>query len=356
MGVFDLSGLTMNPQEVDEVSKAIFELVIEEGDLSEYHEIETGITMKTQIAFIGNLGLLGYKQTDCARTEDGSSIPLTEKYWDPVLIGDRLKHCATDINPLLKLFKKASRINPDFYDRIGSEELGLVIAKIEQALKQMANRYVWFGDTAAANISGGGVIKNGIDVKYFNAFDGLFKQIYAEVPTTASNYVEISQNAGASYAAQSLPADAALTIFRNMFNATDARFFQALESGAVPEMMITRELQQNYWDTLEAKSLNFSLAETTDGTTKMSYRGIPLKVRYDWDNNIKSYQDNGTKLNLPHRAILTVKENIPVATLSQEDLNNVTSFYVQKDKANYMDFDLNMDAKHLLDYMTVAAY
>ena len=99
-----------------------------------------------------------------------------------------------------------------------------------------------------------------------------------------------------------------------------------------------------------------NLVETTDGTTKMSYRGIPLKVRYDWDNNIRSYQDNGTKFNLPNRAILTLKENIPVATLSQADLDAVTSFYVQKDHANYMDVDLNLDTKHLLPYYTVAAY
>ena len=356
MAAFDLSGLTMEPQEVDDVSKAIFENVITEGDLSESHEIETGITMKTQIAFIGNPGLVGKKQTDCDREIDDFVIPVTEKFWELVLLGVRLKHCATDLNPLLKLFKKATKINPDFYDRIGSQELGVVVSKLEYALKQMLNRLVWFGDTAALNVAGGGVITDGTDVGYFTPINGLFKQIFAEVPTNASNYVEISENAGASYAEQALADDKALDIFRQMFNKTDARFFQALEGGAVPQLFVTRELMQNFWNTLESKSLNFSLVETTDGTTKMSYRGIPLKVRYDWDNNIRSYQDNGTKFNLPNRAILTLKENIPVATLSQADLDAVTSFYVQKDHANYMDVDLNLDTKHLLPYYTVAAY
>ena len=356
MAILDLSALTLNPEEATDVSQAIFEAVIMEGDLAEYHDIVTGIEHKTQIPFIGNLGLLGYKQTGCARTEDGSSIPLTEKFWDPVLIGDRLKHCATDVSALLKLFKKATKINPDFFDRIDGEEFGVIIAKVESAMKSMNNRLVWFGDTAADNVSGAGVIKNGVDVKYFNPIDGLFKQIFVDVPTTASNYVAITENAGANYAAQVLATDKALTIFRNMFNKMDARFFQALEDGAQPEFLVTREILQNYWDTLENKSLNFSLAEVKDGMTQLSYRGIPIKVRYDWDNNIRSYQDNATKYNLPNRAVLTVKENIPVGTLSTDDLNALTSWYETKDKANYIDFDLKLDAKHLLPYLTVAAY
>lgn len=356
MAVFELTGLTMNPEEANEVSKAIFEVLITEGGLEEFHEIETGIEHKTQIPFIGNLGLIGKKITGCDRGENPSQIPLTEKFWDPVLIGDRLKHCSTDVNALLKLFKKAQKINPDFFDRINSEEFGIIIAKVEQAMKKMLNRKVWFEDTAADNIAGGGSITNGFDIDYFNTFDGLFKQIYIEVPVTAPNYVAITANTGATYADQELDTDTALGIFRAMYNKMDARFFQALEDGAQPVMGITRELFQNYQDQLEDKSLSFTLAETKDGVTGLSYRGIPLKVRYDWDNNIRTYQDNGTTHNLPHRAILTVKENIPVGTLSTSDLTTLRSWFEQKDNANYIDFDLKIDAKHLLPYLTVAAY
>lgn len=356
MAILDLAALTMNPEEASEVSKAIFEKTITGGDLAEFHEIETGITHKMQIPFIGNLGLVGLKITGCDRNENPSQIPLTEKFWDPELIGDRLAHCATDVNALLKLFKKAQKVNPDFYDRIGSEEFGVIIAKVEQAMTKMNNRLVWFGDKNALNVTGGGVITDGVSVNYFNIIDGLFKQIFTEVPTTAANYVAISENAGVNYAAQALAADKALSVFRSMHTKMDARFFEALGDGAQPQFLVTRELLQNYWDTLETKSINFSIAETTDGITKFAYRGIPIKVRYDWDANIRAYQDNGTKLNLPHRAILTVKENIPVGTVSESDLTEILSFYDQKDKKNYIDFDLKLDVKHLLSYMTVAAY
>ena len=357
-GVLDLSELTMSPEEAQEVSKLIFEAAITGGDLAEFHEIETGIQHKTQIPFIGSLGLVGAKVAGCDRNENPAQIQLTEKFWDPELIGDRLKHCATDVNALLKLFKKAQRINPDFYDRIDAEEFGVIVAKVAEAMVAMLNRLVWFSDKNAGNVTAdGGVIKDGVDVKYFNIFEGLFKQIFAEVPVGAPNYVEIVANDGADYAAQNnLAEDAGLMTLRKMYNAMDARFFDAWQKGAQPQFLLTRQLFQNYQDHLEDKSLAFTMAEVKDGVSVMSYRGIPIKVRHDWDANIRSFQDNGTKFNLPHRAVLTVKENIPVGTLSKEDLEKIESWYEKKDKANYIDFDLNLDAKHLLPYLTVAAY
>jgi hypothetical protein len=358
MAILDLSQFTMNEDEAREVSKLIFEAAITGGDLAEYHEIETGIHHKTQIPFIGSLGLVGAKVAGCDRNENPAQIQLTEKFWDPELIGDRLKHCATDVNALLKLFKKAQRINPEFYDRIDAEEFAVIVAKVAEAMTAMLNRLVWFSDKAAGNVTAdGGVIKDGVDVKYFNIFDGLFKQIFAEIPEGAANHVSIAANDELNYADQQvLPADAGLKTLRKMYNAMDARFFDAWQKGAQPQFLITRQLFQNYQDHLEDKSLAFTLAEVKDGVTVMSYRGIPIKVRHDWDANIRSYQDNGTKFNLPHRAVLTVKENIPVGTVSKEDLEKIESWYEKKDKANYIDFDLKLDTKHLLPYLTVAAY
>lgn len=356
MAILKLDGLTMNASEASQVSQAIFERVITGGELEKTHDIVTGIEHKTQIPFIGAMGLLGKKITSCDRAVSTSQMPLTEKFWNPTIIGDRLKHCSVEVPMLFKIFEKAKRMNPDFYNRIGSEEMGMIVARVEEALTAMLNRLVWFGDTAAANVSGSGVIKNGVDVAFFNSMDGLWKQIMVDVPTTAPNYVAITKNAGASYALQALAPDSALAIFRAMFNKMDSRFYEAIGQGSQPELLVTRELFQNYQDQLEDKSLNFTTVEAKDGVSGLAYRGVPIKVRYDWDNVIRAYQDNGTKYNLPNRALLTVKENIPVGTLSTEDLHNVDSFYDQKDKANYIDIDVMLDAKHLLPYLTVAAY
>lgn len=148
--IYNLDSFTMNADEAKEVSKAVFEYVLESGELSEHHDIHTGIQWDTQIPFIGTLGLVGKEILNCKPAANGNKIPLSEKKWTPKLIGDRFEHCATDVDPLFKLFGKVKKINPEFFNRIDSAELGVVLMRIAEAMKEMVNRYVWFAETDPA--------------------------------------------------------------------------------------------------------------------------------------------------------------------------------------------------------------
>lgn len=173
------------------------------------------------------------------------------------------------------------------------------------------------------------------------------------MPSNALNRVAISANAGTSYAGQALPEDAALAIFEKMVTAADERLVSAEDSF----ILATRSLADNYRATLRNRNLGSGFLEVVEeGRPKLYFDGIEVKVRYDWDRYIKSYQDNGTKWNLPHRAVFTTKSNIPVGTLSEEDLTKLDVFYDKTLKTNIMDTAYTIDAKHLESYMTVAAY
>ena len=352
MALIDADALTLNAREAETVSEVIFQRVFNDSDLAEYHEMETGIDVKTQIAFAGRLGLLGKKTNGCTPNEAGG-FELTEKFWTPVLEDFRLKHCQADMPALLKLFRKSQRINPDFFDAVGTQEFGVIISAVEAAMIENMHRKIWFNDTAAETIADGGIFKNGTDVAYFNSFDGLFKQIISEVPTNAANYVAIAKNAQSSYANQALAADTALDIFEKMVTAADDRLVSADDSF----ILATRSLADNYRATLRNKNLGSGFVEVVEeGRPKLYFDGIEVKVRYDWDRYIKTYQDNGTKWNLPHRAVFTTKSNIPVGTLSEDDLTKLDVFYDKTLKTNIMDAAYTIDAKHLEAYMTVAAY
>ncbi|WP_417351278.1 hypothetical protein [Flavobacterium alkalisoli] len=352
MALVNAENLTLNPREAETVSGVVFNRVYNDSDLQEYHDIETGIDVSTQIAFAGRLGLLGKKASGCTPNEAGG-FELTEKYWTPVLEDFRLSHCQADMPALLKLFKKSKRINPDFFDTVGTEEFGVIISAVESAMLENMHRKIWFNDTAAQTVDNGGVFTNGTDLDYFNSFDGLFKQIFAEVPTTADNYIAIAKNAEADYASQALAEDAALDIFEKMVTAADERLVSADDA----YILATRSLADNYRATLRKKNLGSGFLEVVEeGRPRLFFDGIEVKVRYDWDRYIKSYQDNGTKHNLPHRAVLTTKSNIPVGTLSDEDLTKLDVFYDKTLKTNIMDAAYTIDAKHLESYMTVAAY
>ncbi|MBF00614.1 hypothetical protein [Flavobacterium coralii] len=352
MGLINADALTLNAREAETVSEVIFERVFNDSDLAEYHEIETGIDVKTQIAFAERLGLLGKKSEGCSPNE-ADGFAMTEKFWTPVMEDFRLKHCQNDMPALLKLFRKSQRINPDFFDMVGTQELGVIISAVETALLENIHRKVWFNDTAAATVANSGVFTNGTDLDYFNSFNGLFKQIFAEVPTTAANYVAIEANAGTGYATQVLEEDAALAIFEQMVTKADERLVSADDAF----ILASRSLADNYRATLRNKNLGSGFLEVVEeGRPKLYFDGIEVKVRYDWDRYIKTYQDNGTKHHLPHRAVLTTKSNIPVGTLSEDDLTKLDVFYDKVSKQNIMDAAYTIDAKHLESYMTVAAY
>ncbi|MBE99315.1 hypothetical protein [Flavobacterium coralii] len=352
MPIIDVEDLTLNPQEVETAGEVIFERAYNESDLSEYHDIETGVTMKQQIVFAELMGMLGKKATGCTpNAADG--FAMTEKFWEPVIEDFRLEQCQLDMPALLKLFRKAQRMNPDFYDAVGYEEFGVIIAAVETALLENMHRKIWFNDTVAATVANSGVFTNGTDLGYFNSFDGLFKQIFTEVPETSAQYVAITANDGDSYVNQKLAADAAFSIFEKMVEAADERLAGAEDAF----ILATRSLADNYRSTLRNKNLGAGFLEVVEnGRPKLMFDGIEIKVRYDWDRNIKKYQDNGTTRHLPHRAIMTTKSNIPIATLSTEDLTKLDVFYEKYKKVNVIDGAYSIDAKHLEPYMTVAAY
>jgi hypothetical protein len=357
--MFIVEDLTINTEEAQQISQAVYEYVLETSEIAEHHDIHSGIEWDTQIPFIGTLGLVGKKILQCKPDANGNKIPLSEKKWSPKLIGDRFEHCSTDSNPLLKLFKKVKKINPDFYDKIDSEELGVVLMRIADAMKEMIQRIIWFGDEAAATIADGGNFTNGTDLGFFNMLDGFWKQILTiDIPTTSKRYVKIDANDGANYTAQqTLPEDYAFNLFRKMWKKADPRLKQLVSKKGLPVYIhVTSEIAENWQDYKEDKSLAFTLDNVENGGLKDVFRQIKIVPRYDWDSIIENYQDNGTKLNLPHRALLTTPGNIPVGTVSTDDLEKIESFYDKYHEVNVMDFRMKLDAKFLEDYLAVAAY
>jgi hypothetical protein len=90
--------------------------------------------------------------------------------------------------------------------------------------------------------------------------------------------------------------------------------------------------------------------------TKETFRGRPIIVRKDWDRMIRKYHDLGTTYYLPHRAILTDINNIPVGTSDTESFSSLDSFYWKKDKAHYTDVAWREDCKILQENSIVVAY
>lgn len=345
----DVSALTLNPLEAQSASEAIFERVYVDTQLSAVHDIVTGITMKQQIVFIAQLAIGGEALSGCTPAEQDALV-LSQKYWEPAMVAGRFKHCANDLNQLLKLFRAEQRVNPDFFDRIGSEEIGILVAAIVDALMRSINAKVWFGAKNAAVQPGGDFTIVGFNAGVWSQFDGLWEQIFADAKVETYT---IAENSGATYALQALSADKAFKAFKAMYAAADSR----LLSDPNVQLLVTRSMWDNYLVSTEDKEFNGGITTRLDnGQLAMDFRGIKIVMMDSWDRNILAYQNDLTVTVLPHRALLTVPANIPVATLNESDMSTLDSFYDNVTKSNYVDYAYYLDAKFGESYLAVAAY
>lgn len=345
----DVTGLSLNELEASEVGKAVIELAFLQSPLNAVHDVETGISMDSQIVFVDNLDVSGQAFTNCTPAEAGG-LTMTEKFWTPKLIGARYTHCANDLSALLKLFKKAQRINPDYFDRVASEELGLLMAKISDAMLVSISAKAWLGDTAAAAQPAGNFTASGFTAGLWNQFDGLWKQIWAD---SAVQTYTITENAGGTYAAQVLSADKGRTILQQLYEVADPR----LSGHPEAQYLVTKSIWDNYLTTIEGLQGAGGIIERLEnGAISMNYRGIPIKRMDEWDRTIRKYQDDTAAHFRPHRALLTVPANIKIGTLNESDMTTLDSWYEKKDKTNIVDIAYYLDAKHGESYMTAAAY
>lgn len=345
----NVAALTLNTEEAQNVSEAVLERVFVQGELNNVHDIRTGVQHDQQIVFIDNLDVGGEAMTNCVPVEQ-SGLTLTEKVWTPKLIAGRFTHCANDLAQLLKLFKKAQRVNPDHFDRINSQELAILMVKVSESIKTSVHAKAWIGDTAAAVFAGGNFTIANFNVNLWDQFDGIWKQVFAD--GNIPRYT-IAENANATYVLQVLAADKGRTILQSVYENADPRLIGASDA----QFIVTRTIWDNYMTTIENKQGNGGIIERLEnGALSIRFRGIPVKVDYEMDRIIRKYHDDLTVHWRPSRCLLTVPGNIPIATLNTDDLQNLTSIYDPVGLQNIIDYAYYLDVKHGESYLSSVAY
>lgn len=351
----NFGALTLNTEEARDTSQVVFEKTYARPEITQVHNVMTGVEVDRYIPILGQYGLVGKVDPgSCGVNAETGTLPATQKQWAPKLVSFRITHCQDDIPDLLKFWKK-SRIAAGTWEEVDNEMMAFIADMLGDAVTQSILRIADFADTDADVIANGGHLTAGTTITYFNMLDGLWKQIFTDqaLGTPLSYRYTISENAEATKAAQLvLAADKALNMFRAMYDNIDPRAFQ----GGSLVFMVTRSLMSNWQALMEDKSLVFMLDRTEQGSTKYTYRGIPIVVRHDWERMIRTYHDDGTAYYLPHRAILTDINNIPIGTSDTESFTRLDSWFERKDKAWIMDAAYKLDCKLLLEYELACAY
>lgn len=351
--IVDPSALTINEEEIKELGQIIIEEEIINSNLSIYHDIVTGVNVDKQILFASSIGDALTIAENCTPTAVPQST-LSEKFWRPRILSFRQETCSDQITQNFKPYFQMKQINPGFYDQISDERWKFAAGIIGNMLWRNLHNLVWFNDLNADTIANGGSLTNGTNVDLYNHFNGLFVQIFSEV--TGSNYVEITQNAGVSYAAQRLTPQQAFDYISDVYNAADPRLLMEANFKNA-SILATTSVCRPYRQYLRENNLGAGFLEATvNGIPQLKFEGIPVIERPDWDTFINLFLNNGTVWEAPNRIVFTTKDNIPVGTLSTGDFEMFDSFYERYRKANVLDVALSLDAKFLQSYKCVAAY
>lgn len=355
-GRIDVSQVEYNDGQIEDLSEIFFDAIFKVPALEQFHTIVTGIKNKKQLVFMGEMGISGRKQASCDWVSNPGVIPMRDKRWSPEYIGDRFEQCFTDLLDTFFAWDLKSGVEkPDLTQTKWSTFLE---ERVGRSAQEAVLRHAWLGNTAAENVSDGGVIKDGVDVEYFNAFDGFWVQLVQIGVANAAQRVTIAKNAGANYAAQLFTA-------ADVTNQVVTGYLQAMLFGADMLLreaddklfIVTQSLFDQYiLERTKAFPSEIAYKRVEDGIDYIEYMGVPLIPFPFLDKMIRTYEDNGTKYNNPHRAVLTTKANMQIGVEETKDLTDLDPFYDKKAKRYYVDYAFNLDAMVARDYLVMVAY
>lgn len=333
MPKLDFSKLTPSAKEVESLKDLIQFTAFEDENLEKFMTFIGTAQHGKKVGFIGEMEDVGVKGTGCNPTYKPATIASSEKTWD---IGEwqiPLSLCYKELEGTIAEYCLKS--GTEIGDLTSTEYMQYVARPaLEKAMMKMMWRFAWFGDKDAQSVSSGGVIKDGVNVELFKTCDGLFKRLFAITTEHENQKTTIAANEQATYALQKsklLEAGVATGIFDDMLLNADSRITS--NGGA---FIVTDSL---------AKALAYDMKKTykeimpwtvlSDGLEVSTYGGVPVLKVALWDRFINAYQNNGTKLNIPHRAVLSSVGNLLIGAPQNDLISDLDIWFDRKDRQNY---------------------
>lgn len=328
--------------------RSVRELIFEESfsrnpDLNAIHEIWRGIVTDGEVGFIGEGSILGVPTTYCDPKEQEWQVATRKMLWDPQTWEFLIGMCWKDLEGTAAVYSlRHGKDLPDFTD---TDYMAIISEALSKSLSNMIWRFIWFGDTAAANVGGtpAGVITAGIDPKYFQLIDGFWKQIMAQIGTSGNTQRKavISENTGTTYAAQTLNPDNVIGYLQSVVLGAPL----ALRGSSEHELLVTQSVYDAYAAALMGKELNATYQNLVNGQQTLSFNGVPLTPLPVWDKMIAEYENTGAKLNNPHRILFTTKSTLAVGVDSEDSYQDFNIFFDPKSRKVYAQGFGKLDAK-----------
>jgi hypothetical protein len=339
--VLDFTRFNFTAEQIRDVNELIFDDILESPEITLICTLYPGIVFDRQIGFIGEGGLVGVKGQGCNPTPQAWKIGTREVTWEPrsweILIAD----CWKDLEQTAAAY--ALNTGVDVADFTDSDYYAIVAQVLTVSIKKFIIRLFWFNDTGADNVSNGGIITSGVDTAYFDIINGLWKQLLMQVAANPRQRVVVTENAALTYAAQDLTPDNA------------AKYLQQLKYKA-PITLRNKEnaivpMTQSFYDAwemyLQGKNLESTYVNLVDGRKVLKAYGMTLIPVPIWDEMIGEFENTGTKLNNPHRALYIQKEILAVGVDGDDSFEKMNVWYNKDERTVKTELMGKADAKLL---------
>lgn len=335
-GKLDIDKLTFTNGAVETLQELLFLSTVQSELLEKIVTIVPGAVHGKKVAGIGDMGLVGKIEPNCAPTWNKTKINTQEKEWDLGEFTIAEEMCYKDFRATL--VQHSLRKKTSVADMTGGDFLNIVVEpRLREALDKMLWRLYWFGDKQAKNIADGGIISDAIDPEFFHVSDGFFKRLEAITAANPAQRVTIAANTAASYLDQrdDLRADGVATgIFDELIYQADMRLRQASDRVVL--------CTQSYADAL---AMDVKRTIGSDLQWEALFDGMAYATRFNgeeiialprWDEMIHSFEDNGTILNKPHRVLYASKSALWAGIASQDTIAELDVFFDKTTRSNHI--------------------
>lgn len=349
-----LENISVNPKDVTDLKELIPLSIDQDEDYQKYTTLKK-VKNGDPVAFIGDMDDVGLAGGGCDPTYQEVGVVNSQKRWT---LGDwniPIKICYEALKDTIAEYtlKQGTEIG----DLTSTEFMSYIIRPaLERQMKRMIWRFAWFGNVDAKNIADGGVLKAGVNKALFTTCDGLFKRIFAQCTSNASQLTTIAANSEASYTAARtamLKSGVPTGIMDNLLMDADSRITG--DSSSI--VMMTKAMADAlHWDVKDRFKTIMEWKTIFDGFDVAMYDGVAIARISIWDRMIKAYENTGTKLNLPYRMVFGNVKNFMIGTPQDSLISDLDVWFEKKERRNYIYSAGKIGTNLLEDDMFQAAY
>lgn len=335
-GQIEMTNLTPDNGAVMDLRELIFLTVMQSEAFENTVNLSPGAIHGKIMGGVGKMGLVGELMPKCKPTWNATNIATQQKKWDLGEWTVAEEICYKDLKETLVRY--AMRKKTSVSDLTGTDYMDIIVEpKLSEAITDMLWRLYWFGDKEADNVGTGGIITTGVDPKFFHVCDGFFKRLFAITAAKPLQRITIGANTAASYKLQrdGLRAEGIATgILDSLVYDSDIRIRQASDKIVLCTQSFADALAIDAKRTSGSDLQWESLFDGLVSATKFNSQDIMALPK--WDEMIAAYEDNGTTLNLPHRALYVPKSNLLAGIASENLLEELHIWFSQDDQVNRM--------------------